>query len=268
MEIKTVLRLKVKHILKTIYHMKKIMHIALIMLTGIVSSIAQNTGIIKGYVTDAQDKPVMFAPVAIMEGDNIIRSLQTDEDGSFTAKELTPGFYNIKTQSLGFNPKQINNVEVDPSQVAYVNMKLVSDSIKLPDIIVEDTWEKSHINPTFHTVASIKIEQIEQTPATRGDIIHLASVFSPAVLPTNDGKDLLIRGSRRGTTSYVVDGFRTMDVPNVPGLGIASMEVLTGGIPAEYGDTTGGVVIITTKDYFWESARRRIKEKQKEENEQ
>jgi outer membrane receptor for ferrienterochelin and colicin len=92
-------------------------------------------------------------------------------------------------------------------------------------------------------------------------------MVTPSVLATPNGKGLYVRGSRSGATSYIVDGNKTMQVPNVPGLGIAEMEVLTGGIPAEYGDCTGGVVIITTKDYMWEASRKKIAKENKEESE-
>jgi hypothetical protein len=60
-----------------------------------------------------------------------------------------------------------------------------------------------------------------------------------------------------------------MSVPEVPGPGIAGMEVLTGGVPAEYGDCTGGLVIITTKEYKWEMRKKEklIKERKEREAE-
>jgi outer membrane receptor protein involved in Fe transport len=36
----------------------------------------------------------------------------------------------------------------------------------------------------------------------------------------------------------------------VPGSSIGGVTVYTGGIPAKYGDTTGGVIILETKSYF------------------
>jgi len=59
-----------------------------------------------------------------------------------------------------------------------------------------------------------------------------------------------IRGSRPGDVLYVVDGIKQRDLHAIPGSAIGSMAVYTGGIPAKYGDTTGGVVIMNTKSYF------------------
>ena len=49
----------------------------------------------------------------------------------------------------------------------------------------------------------------------------------------------------------MLDGVKIREnVPNVPSSGISSMSVYTGGLPAKYGDTTGGVVVIETKSYL------------------
>ena len=49
---------------------------------------------------------------------------------------------------------------------------------------------------------------------------------------------------------YFLDGMKiTGSLPSVPSAGIARMDVYTGGVPAKYGDFTGGVVVIETKSY-------------------
>ena len=249
--------------------MKKMKQTLVVSLLLIGNCAFAQTGIIKGSVVDEKGNPIPFAVAAIEEGDKIITSTNTDMNGDFTFKNVVPGRYNVKVVNTGFNTFVIPNVEADPNQIAYVNVKLTPTIKDLPPIIVYGgTWEKSTINPTYTTGAYINIEQIEQTAAPKGDIIGLAVALTPAVMPTNDGKDLIMRGTRRGATSYIVDGNRTMDVPNVPGMGIANMEILTGGIPAEFGDVTGGVVIITTKDYNWEMAKSRIKQQKQKDDEE
>jgi hypothetical protein len=51
---------------------------------------------------------------------------------------------------------------------------------------------------------------------------------------------------------------------NIPGRAIGSIIAYSGGIPAKYGDFTGGVVVIETKSYFdWlvEQESRRLSRK-------
>jgi outer membrane receptor protein involved in Fe transport len=50
---------------------------------------------------------------------------------------------------------------------------------------------------------------------------------------------------------YFVDGMKVGSaLSGVPNDAINSLSVYTGGLPAKYGDVTGGVVAIETKSYF------------------
>jgi outer membrane cobalamin receptor len=67
------------------------------------------------------------------------------------------------------------------------------------------------------------------------------------------GEELYFRGSRAGSVVYYIDGVKVREnVPNIPSSGIASISVYTGGMPATYGDSTGGVVVINTKSFIQE----------------
>lgn len=44
-----------------------------------------------------------------------------------------------------------------------------------------------------------------------------------------------------------IDGIRTIGTTNLPKSALDQVTVITGGIPAEYGEATGGVINITTK---------------------
>ena len=99
----------------------------------------------------------------------------------------------------------------------------------------------------------------------KGDIVSMIINVTPGVMPTPDGKNLYIRGSRQGSTGYYIDGNKIMSSAEVPGIGIAGIEVITGGVPAEYGDCTGGVVIITTKEYKMEMRRKEMRKREREE---
>ena len=56
-----------------------------------------------------------------------------------------------------------------------------------------------------------------------------------------------MRGSRENATSYYVDGIKVRGAIGVPTSGIEQITVVTGGLPAQYGDATGGIISVTTK---------------------
>ncbi len=226
---------------------------------------AQNGGIIKGNVVDEKGKPMEFVTVALLEDSSITAATQTDEKGYFTFKQLTPGKYNLKAAVMSYNTNLMQNVEVNNNQTTYPELKMQLIGKELPPVIVTNSYKAPVINALYSNVTSIKIDQIENMPANKNDIVAIITAVTPGVIPTNDGKDIYMRGSRSGSTSYVIDGNRTAENAAFPGLSVAGVEVLTGGVPAEYGDCTGGIVIITTKDYKWEMFKKEQRAKQAEE---
>lgn len=234
--------------------MKSILTIAVLIISSTI--IAQTGGSIKGTIVDEKNNPLLFVPIAIMQDSTIITTSVTDVNGEFTIKEITPGTYNLKTTYTGYDVQLKKNIKVNPNEIRYVNVTMTPASNILITVVIEVEWKEPAFTPTMYSVTPISIDQIEKSAEGKNDIITLITSATPGVMPTDDGKDIYVRGSRRGSTAYYVDGNRTMEVPDVPGMGISGMEVLTGGVPAMYGDCTGGLVIITTKEYKWEVNRK------------
>ncbi|XOV66067.1 MAG: von Willebrand factor type A domain-containing protein [Fluviicola sp.] len=59
-----------------------------------------------------------------------------------------------------------------------------------------------------------------------------------------------IRGARSDGTVYFIDGVRVRSLPVIPKSSMKEVSVWTGGIPANYGDFTGGVISVESKSYF------------------
>ena len=61
------------------------------------------------------------------------------------------------------------------------------------------------------------------------------------------GGALNVRGSRSDATAYYVDGVKIVGSTNILSqAAIDQMTVVTGGVPAQYGDATGGIISIVT----------------------
>ncbi len=69
--------------------------------------------------------------------------------------------------------------------------------------------------------------------------------MTQTLLSTPGINNVSIRGSRMDASSYYVDGVRVRGI-DVPNSMIGTVQVITGGIPANYGDVTGGVILVTT----------------------
>jgi hypothetical protein len=82
-----------------------------------------------------------------------------------------------------------------------------------------------------------------------GNINGMITNMCSSCSETSD-RQLVMRGARTGTVEYIVDGQRMFGTAEVPSQAIEQVTILSGGIPAEYGDLTGGVIIISTKNFI------------------
>jgi hypothetical protein len=101
-------------------------------------------------------------------------------------------------------------------------------------------------------------EEIKRSPLKFNQTAMIAAMSSD-IKVADDGQ-LVFRGARKGDMIYMMDGVKMNAVSKVPSCSIGEMMVYTGGIPAKYGDTTGGVVVMETKSYFdlyreWKSSQ-------------
>lgn len=92
--------------------------------------------------------------------------------------------------------------------------------------------------------AMVTREDIARMP-TRS-VVDIASTVGGVKKDESTG-DLYIRGGRASGITYYVDGMRVQNVNGIPKSAINSTQVITGGIPANYGDVNGGVVVVETK---------------------
>ncbi len=70
------------------------------------------------------------------------------------------------------------------------------------------------------------------------------------VVQNEIGQDLYFRGARSTANAYFVDGVRVTDFYGIPKSTIQNVKIITGGIPANYGDVTGGIVSVETSSYM------------------
>ncbi|HET6990046.1 MAG TPA: TonB-dependent receptor plug domain-containing protein, partial [Bacteroidia bacterium] len=107
---------------------------------------------------------------------------------------------------------------------------------------------QSPVDITFSTVKNINADQLKQNAGGRSDLISLVTgTVSDASIGKNG--QLVMRGSREGASTMYIDGEKVYGGAGLPGGSIQQVTVLSGGIPAAYGDMSGGVVIITTKTF-------------------
>jgi hypothetical protein len=218
---------------------------------GITSVYAQTSmGTIKGKVYEKETgEPLPGAAVYVeVAGEKV--GAATDFDGNYTIANINTGTYNVQITFMGKQEQLISGVEVTPNKITFVdNAKLADLSHGLKPVMVV-AHEVDLIDKDNPTAIVKKAAYIKNNPARR-NIGSLATQFDSGIQSSEDGQQLYFRGSRSDAIGYYIDGVKATGALNgIPSQSIGSMTVYTGGVPAKYGDVTGGVIIVETKSYF------------------
>lgn len=225
-----------------------------LLLAGNVALEAQN-GAIKGQVKNDDHLPVFGATIKLLQGGSLIGGAVTDEDGKYTIKPLNAGDYELFVSSTETQTKHVTGVRVSGEKTTYVDVAVSTNTLDIVDVIA---YKAATIEKTYMNIKEISAEDFTHMAIPRGDVGQaVLAVTSEAVEDSNG--DTHFRGSRGEASAYYVDGVRSPGITGVAALSVENVSVITGGIPAQYGDMTSGVVIVTTKDYFGgiQSARMR-----------
>lgn len=203
-------------------------------------------GTISGYVYEALDSGKVI-PISRMwvETESGNRYSKSDLDGRFKFDALKPGVYNLYAAPSGFDTTVVAGVEVSPDGITTVDMFCTNDNVM--GVVYVD-FNRVKIEKDIQRIR-ILTEDIEHSVFIR-DPKGLLAGTSSDIQQVEGSNDVIIRGSRPGDAIYYIDGVKAVDMSSVPGASIQGLEAYTGGIPAKYGDTTGGVVVLETKSYF------------------
>lgn len=228
--------------------MKKLITLLTIILFVSSGAFAQ-LGEIKGFVKDEKTgKPIWNSHIYIEFAGKLIGDI-TDFDGKYTIAALSPGTYTVITKIQGYAPVKTKGVLVTSGNSSYVNVEMLATAEELPEFVLVE-HKIPLINKYEPGVQYIDPKIFQRDPNKDDPIKAIAGLTAGVTLAPN-GKDVMIRGARPTSTQFITDGMKSISGEiGIPGLAIGSVKVYTGGIPAAYGDVTGGVIVVETKSYF------------------
>jgi len=205
-------------------------------------------GEINGRLMDKElNEPIIGASVWVEYGGSKIGAA-TDYNGKYTIKPVPEGTYVLTCTMIGKDTIKVPGVKVISDKICFVKPMEMQDFTMVTLIIRPGDELINPEEPSKRTLDATQISQI--AGAGRSGNTLLASASDGAVHTSGEGQ-VYFRGSRAGTFVSFLDGVKiTTGIPNVPSSALKSYTVYTGGLPAKYGDTMGGVVVIETKNYF------------------
>lgn len=217
-----------------------------LMAFGLVNA---QTGTIQGKVLDDMKKPLPGVYVYVTNGASKV-STSTDSTGKYTLKPLNPGKYEVTFSMIAYNKVIISNINVTSNKISYANTEMEFGNTIGGIIVTAKRWERPLISIDEPTVEEMTSKEI-MANVNRNDTKTLLTTTLPGIKLDPATNELSVRGARPVNTLYFVDGVKSVGGAfNLPGMGIGNVKVYTGGVPAKYGDVTGGVVVMETKSYF------------------
>jgi len=213
---------------------------------------SQNTGSIKGKVTDS--KNTTLAGVTVKLEGNVPQTQSTDANGNYSFTNLRAGNYTVSLNFLGFTPST-SRVTLAAGQASVVNVVLAEETTNLDEIVVMGYGVQKKTSVTA-SVSSIQGGTVANLPVT--NLTQALGGSLPGVIarqgsgePGRDNATIYVRGiSSTGSTSplLIVD-----DIPrDYSSLDPSSIETITvlkdAAASAPYGVAgANGVILVTTK---------------------
>ncbi len=208
-----------------------------------LSAVAQvGSGTLKGKLTDSETgEPLPFVNIVLQSGDRQVAGGATDFDGNYTIKPIPPGTYDVLVSYVGYNAQKISGVKITSEKISQVNIKLEA-GIKLNEFELVEYVVPLIDRDGGTSGATVTREDIEKLPG------RSATSIATTVAGVQDtGNGISVRGAREENTFYYIDGVKVRGSTNLPKAAIEQVQVMTGGIPASYGDATGGIIAVTTR---------------------
>lgn len=223
--------------------LKKLILLVLPMILSTFFALAQD-GALKGKVLDKETgEPIPFANIVAERGGKLSGGATTDFDGYYTIKPLPPGVYDVKISFVGYKSIKMTGVIVTPDAITFQDLKMASAAEEL-DIVEVIGYEIPLISKD-KTMSGETVSRADIASMPSRDAAGIAATVG-GVFQSADGS-LQMRGARSSATNIYIDGVKVRGSSNIPQSAIDQVSVVTGGIPAKYGDATGGIISITTR---------------------
>jgi hypothetical protein len=246
---------------------KTTLFLLLLVLIGICSAVPSQaqtaTGTITGTVTDTAGALVANAQVMVKNlATGLIYRAQTGQDGTYVVPLLPVGTYEITVKATGFEGFQQAGVTLDVAQRLRIDASLpigsMSQTVTVTSAVPALETEESSVGNVMEG------HSIRELPLNGRQPFTLV-LLVPGVQTTSVGSNGFADASNQGFSRLRINGGPTLgnqflldgamdtlptinEVSVVPMVdSIAEFRVMTNTLPAEFGQTSGGVVNLATK---------------------
>jgi len=216
-------------------------------------------GTISGVVTDQSGAVVPDATVKVTNvNTNVATTLTTNNAGVYNATSLNPGVYNVQADAKGFKTAVVKGITLEVSANPKVDLVLqVGATSQVVEVTAAASLLQSQQSNLGQTVTQRQLDELP-TQSGGGRSVYSLLFLTAGVSEQKggggyDNDNLRINGGRPRSDDYVLDG-TTIEQPVWGGAAfdpavdsIQEFRVETNSMSAEYGKSSGGVILSVTK---------------------
>ena len=208
-------------------------------------------GSIQGTVKDPNGALVPNAVVTLSQPlTGYKQTVQTDAQGTYRIVNVPFNTYTLRAEGAGFQPAD-ESIDLESGVPLTVDLTLSIETATAKVTVMADTGAMVEAD---RTSSDTDIAQsVLERPAGAAPSRAIESIVaSTPGFVTDDNGRMHPRGSE-SQVQYVIDGVPIMDnmsaifSTSIDARTLRTVEVLTGGIPAEFGDKLGGVINVNTR---------------------
>ena len=239
--------------------------IFLLIFTLCLPTFAQETGMLKGTVTDQENGEELHDVDVLIEG--TVLGASTRLNGTYEIVNIQPGTYPVTFIILGYQQVQ-ESVTITAGETAVLDIQLVEQPVDISEVLIED--DRAYSAASSHSVRKFDIRT--RPSRTAHEMLQMApGIFIAQHAGGGKAEQIFIRGfdADHGTDiSISVDGVPTNMISHGHGQGYADLhyiipdvveavEVYKGPYFAEFGNlATAGAVEYKTREHIEENVIR------------
>ena len=215
------------------------------------SALACAQTVIEGTVHNAAGAPVAAAQISLLHENGVIsRRTTSSAQGTFEFSAVDGGGYELRIEAVGFYPS-VYNLTARPRQPYFIDVEMQpqqsrQEQVNVRTLLSEVDPQKTGSSQTFtHS-------DLERLPDPLADnATALVTNLMPGASQSHDNF-INVRGNEFSLHEFIngvsfLDNTQPQFSPGVSPQIFETVDLMTGGFTAEYGNRFGGVLDITTR---------------------
>ncbi len=209
---------------------------------------AQGWGTIKGEVSNFENGELLSGANVLVQGTRYATS--TDENGVFLIKFVPAGKYTLEVSLIGYIKAQQTDVEIEKDETVNLVFQL-----RPTEVLLKEKIEVIGKRPLMDINVPATRRDIGKEDLERLMVHRIEDILSTQAGIVEQDQQIHIRGSRTYESLYLIEGMAIEDPFSTRGLGInlspsaiEELSIITGGIEAEYGQVTSGVIDVKIRE--------------------